>query len=300
MSRNMLPQKPIKLAGVIPVLLLTLAGYPPRVQAQVARSPFAQRLDEKAQPSERSALTLEDSLTLRYRSSASLSLSNIIANTPIHLAQDFPDEGDPKGRRRGGTSRGESCPKLKTPITALVPGEETSDRSFLASTVAEYPTFWVYVPEFPANLRSGEFVLQDEEGNDVFRTAIPLPGKPGAIAIGLPPNPQYALKQNSKYHWFFRVYCGNPQNQTEYFFVDAWVQRVALTPDLQRQLETAKPREYTAYAAHKVWYDAVTNLAELRRTNPGDRVLTEEWTNLLKAVGLEELAQAPIVQTSQR
>jgi hypothetical protein len=283
MSRNMLPHKPIKLAGVIPVLLLTLATYPPGVQAQLARSPLAP-------PSERSAL----------RSSASLSLSNIIANTPIHLAQNFPDEGDPKGRRRGGTSRREGCPDLRTPITALVPGEETNGTSFLASTVAEYPTFWVYVPEFPANLRSGEFVLQDEEGKDVFRTAIPLSGKAGAIAIGLPPNPQYALKQNSKYHWFFRVYCGGSQNQSEYIFVDAWVQRVALTPDLQRQLETAKPREYTAYAAHKVWYDAVTNLAELRRTNPGDRVLTEEWTNLLKAVGLEELAQAPIVQTSQR
>ncbi len=281
MSRNMLPHKPIKLAGVIPVLLLTLASYPPRVQAQLARSPFAQRLDEKALPSDRS-------------------LSNIIANTPIHLAQNFPDEGDPKGRRRGGTSRREGCPDLKTPITALVPGEETNGRSFLASTVAEYPTFWVYVPEFPANLRSGEFVLQDEEGKDVFRTAIPLPAKPGAIAIGLPPNPQYALKQNSKYHWFFRVYCGGSQNQSEYIFVDAWVQRVALTPDLQRQLETAKSREYTVYAANKVWYDAVTNLAELRRTNPGDRVLTQEWTNLLKAVGLEELAQAPIVQTSQR
>jgi hypothetical protein len=61
-------------------------------------------------------------------------------------------------------------------------------------------------------------------------------------------------------------------------------------------LATAKPREYTAYAAHNVWYDAVTNLAELRRANPGDRVLAQEWTNLLKAVGLEELAQVAIVQ----
>jgi hypothetical protein len=48
----------------------------------------------------------------------------------------------------------------------------------------------------------------------------------------------------------------------------------------------------------------VTNLAELRSTNPGVseappqevRVLAQEWTNLLKAVGLEELAGAPIVQ----
>jgi hypothetical protein len=279
MSRNELPQKRPKLAIIMPLLLLTLASYPARVQAQLMRSPLAPT-------SGRSAL----------RSSASLSHSNIIANTPIHLAQNFPDEGDPKGRRRGGTSRREGCPNLKTPITALVPGEETNGTSFFASTVAEHPTFWVYVPELPTNLRSGEFVLQDEQENDVWRTPLTLPEKSGAIAISLPQNPQYALKQNSKYHWFFRVYCGDPQNQPEYIFVDAWMQRVALTPNLQRQLETAKPQEYTAYAAHNIWYDAVTNLAELRRTNPGDRVLTQEWTNLLKAVDLEELAQAPIVQ----
>jgi hypothetical protein len=266
----MSPQKPMKLAGVIPLLVLMLASYAPEVQAQLARSLNAP--------------------------SSGRSLSNIVANTPIHLAQDFPDEGDPKGRRRGGTSRREGCPALKTPITALVPGEETNGTSFLASTVAEYPTVWVYVPELPTNLRSGEFVLQDEEGNDVFRTPITLQGLPGAIAINLPQNPQYALKQNSKYHWFFRVYCGDPQNHPEYIFVDAWMQRVVLSPDLQWQLETAKPRDYTAYAAHNVWYDAVTNLAELRRTNPGERVLTQEWTNLLKAVGLEELAEAPVVQ----
>jgi hypothetical protein len=279
MSRNELPQKHPKLAIIMPLLILTLASYPARVQAQLTRSPLAPT-------SGRSAL----------RSSASLSHSNIIANTPIHLAQNFPDEGDPKGRRRGGTSRREGCPNFKTPITALVPGEETNGTSFLASTVAEHPTFWVYVPELPTNLRSGEFVLQDEQENDVWRTPLTLPEKSGAIAINLPPNPQYALKQNSKYHWFFRVYCGDPQNQPEYIFVDAWMQRVALTSDLQRQLETAKPREYNAYAAHNIWYDAVTNLAELRRINPSDRVLAQEWTNLFKAVGLEELAQAPIVQ----
>jgi hypothetical protein len=279
MSRNELPQKYPKLAIIMPLLLLTLVSYPARVQAQLTRSP-------NAPSSERS-------------------LSNIVANTLNHLAQNFPPDDDaPKGRRRGGTSRREGCPDLKTPITALVPGEETNKTSFLASTVAEYPTFWVYVPELPTNLRSGEFVLQDEQENDVWRTPLTLPEKSGAIAISLPPNPQYALKQNLKYHWFFRVYCSEPQNKPEYFFVDAWVQRVALPPDLQRQLGRAKPREYTAYAAHNIWYDAMTNLAELRRTNPGVskappqevRVLVQEWTNLLKAVGLEELAGAPIVQ----
>lgn len=261
MSSNKLPQKHPKLACTIPLLLLSVASYPPPVQAKVAQS-----------------------------------FSNRVSNTRNYLAEDFPDNGEPEGRRRGGTSRRDGCPNLKTPITALVPGEETNNKSFLATTVAEYPTFWVYLPELPANLSSGEFVLQDEQGKDVWRTPITLPGKPGVIAISLPQNPQYALKQNSKSHWYFKVYCGEAQNKPEYFYVDAWVKRVALTPDLQRQLGTAKPRDYTAYTANNMWYDAVTHLADLRRTNTGDRVLAEDWTKLFKTVGLEELAQAPIVQ----
>ena len=260
MNRSRLPQKQIKLAGVISLLLLSFASYPPQVYARLAQS-----------------------------------FSNSVANTQNYLAQQFPDNGEPKGRRRGGTSRRDGCPKLETPITALVPGEENKQKSFLASTVTEYPTFWVYVPELPINLRSGEFVLQDEKGNDIFRTLIALPETSAAIALRLPPNPQYALKQDLKYHWYFRIYCGQPQDQPEYFYVDAWVRRVSLTPDLQKQLGTAKPRDYTAYAANNIWYDAVTHLAQLRRTNPGDRALGEDWTKLFKAVGLEELAQAPIV-----
>ena len=112
MNRNKLHQLQIKLAAVICLLLLSFASYPPRVYARLAQS-----------------------------------FSNSVANTQNHFDQKFPDNGAPKkGRRRGGTSRRDGCPKLKTPITALVPGEDNNHKSFLASTVAEYPTFWVYVP----------------------------------------------------------------------------------------------------------------------------------------------------------
>ena len=261
MNRKKLHQLQIKLAGVSFLLLLSIASYPPQVYARLAQS-----------------------------------FSNSVDNTQNNLAQKFANNGSPhKGRRRGGTSRRDGCPKLKTPITALVPGEEINHKSFLASTVAEYPTFWVYVPELPSNLRSGEFVLQDEEGNDIFRTAISLPETSAAIALRLPPNPKYAFKQDLKYHWYFRLYCGQPQNQPEYFYVDTWIQRVPLTPDLQKQLGKAELREYAAYATNNIWYDAITSLAELRRTNPNNRVLGEDWTKLLRSVDLEELAQAPIV-----
>jgi hypothetical protein len=223
------------------------------------------------------------------------SLNNIVSikqNKPTD--QQFPDDGDPTGRRRGGTSRGD-CPNFKTPLTALVPGEETSKKSFLGTTISEYPTFWVYLPELGSDIRSGEFVLQDQEGNDIWRTPITLPGKPGAIAVKLPSNPQYALKPNLKYHWYFNIYC-SPSQKISAYFVDAWVRRVTITPQLQQQLNNAKSQKYKVYAANNIWYDAITNLGELRRNNSGDRTFVEDWTKLLKSVNLPELAPAPIVQ----
>lgn len=262
MSKNKLPQRHHKLFCAIPLLVFSLVSYQPKVQANPAQL-----------------------------------FQNRVHDRPNLFAQKFPDKGEPVGRRRGGTGRRDGCPDLKTPITALVPGEENNNKSYLGSTVAEYPTFWVYVPELPTNLRLGEFVLQDEQGNDVYRTSLTLPGKAGSMGISLPSSSQYALKQNSKYHWFFRVYCGDPQNKPEYFFVDAWLQRVALNPELQQQLKTTKSGQYRVYAANNLWYDAITNLAELRSSNPNERVLSEDWTNLFKAVGLEELAQVPILQS---
>lgn len=273
MSKNKLFFQQMKLACVIPLVLVSLTSFPEGVWAQFAES-----------------------------------RSNPLDSAHIHFAQlpKLPDNGAPTGRRRGGTSRN-GCPTLNTPITALVPGEETSgssqagteskiiSKSFLASTVAEYPTFWFYVPALPAHAQRGEFVLQ-EAGDDVYRIPLVLPQKLGIISISLPQNPQYSLKTNNKYHWYFKVYCGNPQETPEYFYVDGEVQRVALTPDLKSQLNTAKLGEYKIYAANNIWYDALTNLADLLSTNSQNPIFAEDWANLLKSVGLQDLAQAPIVQ----
>lgn len=217
--------------------------------------------------------------------------------------QRFPDDSDPTGRRQGAASRGGDCPNFKMPLTALVPGEEADNKSFLGTTISEYPSFWIYLPQLASDIGSGEFVLQDEEGNDIWRTPITLPGKAGAISVKLPPNPEYALKPNLKYHWYFNIYC-SPNQKSSVYFVDAWVQRVTLTPELQQQLNNAESQKYKVYIANNIWYDAITNLGELRRNNSGVgeatpkeyRVFVEDWTKLLKSVNLSELAPVPIVQ----
>ena len=261
----------MKLACVVTLVLVSLTSYLPPVRVQLAES-----------------------------------VSNPLGT---HFAQrpKFPDNGAPTGRRRGGTSR-DGCPALNKPLTALVPGEETLgevqagtspkiiSKSFLASTVAKYPTFWFYVPKLHTTAHRSEFVLQNEAGDDVYATALTLPEKPGIISISLPQSSQYSLEKDLKYHWYFKVHCGVTQKTPDYFFVDGWVQRVALNRDLESLLKGAKTGEYIAYAANNIWYDALTNLAELRCTNSQNHMLKDDWANLLRLVGLQDLAQEPVVQ----
>ncbi|MEH2411453.1 MAG: DUF928 domain-containing protein [Nostoc sp.] len=241
--------------------------------------------------------------TTSYLQSVQAQLTNSIQNTVKNSHfQSFqqpklPRNGAPTGRRRAGAGRSPECPSSLTRLTALVPGDE--GKSFLASTVAENPTFWFYVPQLPETMHSGEFVLQVLSGKDVqnvYRTPLTLSGKPGIISITPPAQPQYYLKADKKYHWYFHVYCGDPEKTSDNFYVDGFVQRQVLTQALYNQLKTAKPKEYIAYSANNIWYDALTNLGQLRRTNPQNATINKDWVDLLNAVGLQDIAKEPIVQ----
>ncbi|MDZ8105931.1 MAG: DUF928 domain-containing protein [Nostoc sp. DedQUE12a] len=210
----------------------------------------------------------------------------------------LPDNGAPVGRRRGGTSRND-CPALNIPVTALVPGKEAlndfqDSTSFLASTTSAHPTFWAYVPKLPKNVRSGEFILQNEDGEDIYQKFIPLPQTAAVIAINLPSNPKYSLQIGQKYHWYFKIYCGKPELETGYFYVDAWIERIALTKELEVKLEMQKSPKYLTYFQQNIWYDALTDLGDQLRANSENNNLKNDWVNFLKSIGLQDITQEPI------
>ncbi|MEA5598451.1 DUF928 domain-containing protein [Rivularia sp. UHCC 0363] len=209
----------------------------------------------------------------------------------------LPRNGAPTGRRRAGAGRNPECPSSLTRLTALVPGNQ--GKSFLASTVADYPTFWFYVPELPKTITKAEFVLQTQDGRqvqNVYRKPLTLSGKPGIISVTPPAKPQYSLKANQTYHWYFHIYCGDTQATSDNFYVDGFMQKQVLTQTLNNQLKTAKPREYLAFSANNIWYDALTNLGQLRRANPQNAMINQDWVNLLNVLGLQDFAKEPIVE----
>lgn len=215
------------------------------------------------------------------------------------------DRGAPSGRQQGGASRG-LCPKVdKPPLTALVPSTQTTlgnkqgglpglttFESVWGLTATESLTLWFYVPYSLTPNLPIEFVLQDEQGEKVYETFVPVSETSSGIVKFRVPSTT-PLEMGKMYHWFFSINCvpGDP------VFVEGWVQRVAPNSTLASQLQKATPRESIAlYAANGYWYDALTTLAELRSANPRDATLSNDWVSLLHSVKLDAIAQEPIVQ----
>lgn len=215
-----------------------------------------------------------------------------------------PNEVAP-GSRTGEAIRSRGvCPRVTTPLTALMPvtkatsgGQSasttpTTSESVYGLTVAERPTFWFYVPYPLTSSRPVEFVLQDEKGNDVYQTQFTeSETMPGVVGLQLPSTVD-PLEVGKRYRWFFLIYC-NPEEPT---FVEGWVERVALNPTLKNQLDQATtPQQKAAvYAEAGVWFEAVTTLAELRRQKPNDQALNAQWLDLLQSVDLEAIATEPV------
>lgn len=198
--------------------------------------------------------------------------SQAIANLP-----PAPETGTPDGQRAPGGTRPEqkvACKQTDPPLTALVP------ENGKGLTTAAYPSFWFYIPYAPKDMHSIEFSLHNqEETTTLYRTSLQLTKTPGAIGISLPPHPEHSLKLNESYHWYLIVNCQPKKTFENDLVLDGWVSRVQLSPN------------------RVIWYDALTNLANLYLSEPQNLEVKKAWVKLLTSVGLEKLTQTPVVSS---
>lgn len=195
-----------------------------------------------------------------------------------------PDKGPPPGRRVPGGDldpTNPNCKKTSQPLTALVPtnsqGKSTSERF----------TLWFYVPYTPEDITSAEFsLLNRDETEYVYQTRFTLPKTPGIVSISLPLSAKNALETWKFYRWYLTLKCKGSTSNAPDIEMDGWVKRIASTPSTTNQINTATP---------EIWYDDVNNLANRLLASPQDTKLKQEWTELLKSVGLAHLAQEPLI-----
>lgn len=210
-------------------------------------------------------------------------------NIPIHFQQQNSDgssRGRP-GRREGTGSRGD-CPPVETQLTALIPS------SHFGSFVESHPSLWFYIPYQSSEVALAEFSLQDEQNHDIYRTRFSLPETPGIVRLNLSSAPPLAIHQ--KYQWYVKIYCSQ-QNLSTPIFIRGWVERVVLPPDLERQLQATRlPRQRIAlYAQQGIWYSALAAWVQLQSAEPQNPFLAQDFANLLRDIGLENLMQKPLV-----
>jgi hypothetical protein len=214
---------------------------------------------------------------------------------PIHFMQanqDPPDRGTPPASEGTG-SRGDCLYKQqRPPLTGLVGSKH------LQLTIKTHPTFWVYVPYTLNEATSGEFSLQDGD-NDVYRTRFQLPKTPGVVSITLPIATK-PLEVGKVYRWYFDINCPHAISSSEVTpaSVTGLVKRVTLSENLERELKAAKtPLERIAiYAKYGIWYETLTELAQMRLHEPNNPTVKNAWVDLLgqSTVGLGRFSQEAI------
>jgi hypothetical protein len=221
-----------------------------------------------------------------------------------------PDQNAP-GSRSGAASRG--CHITNKKVTALVPIYQQNINQgqkivvpitqVWGLTNAEHPSFFFFVPYNASSIANIEFVLQEKTNNKsqtLYRTYLTSPESPGIISVNLPPA-KASLEVGKMYHWFFKVWVRcDPKKPAQLDYADGWVQRMNKNLALTEQLKQATlPQKAQLYAANGVWYDAIMSLAELRLNNPDNEALKTQWTALLNAVGLEEIANQQLINCCQ-
>ncbi len=195
----------------------------------------------------------------------------------------------------GGGTRGGRCEadhnedRADPMVMVLMPKLESEPKNF-GTTVSESPDFWVYIPQTIA--RQAEFVLKNEEGNDLYRTIFEISGEE-AIASLILPSDKIKLESGLNYSWYFSLIC-NPQDFRKNVETQGWTQRVELNRNLMTTLEAADPlTQSQLYAENGIWHEAIALLAQLRQEQPTDPILIQTWQNLLESANLGEIAILP-------
>lgn len=189
------------------------------------------------------------------------------------------------GARRGDPKQ-ECRNNEKDSLRVLLP-----DSNF-GYTLQDYPTFFWYMPQLKTKSERLELKIRPVDGEFKTYQFTSNNQNAGVMSITLPAQ-MSALEEGKEYQWEIRLYC------TSQMFISATgnIQRLSTNnPQLASKLESASVEDYPAILAQAgVWYDALVTLVALRKENPSDTSLFADWTNLLKMIGFENIAGAPLL-----
>ncbi|MGM3305791.1 DUF928 domain-containing protein [Anabaena sp. WFMT] len=247
--------------------------------------------------------------TVTLISAMTLSIFNLLGNWQSGHAQTLTSTtkikyiapgvqeqpGEPRGRRKGGGSRG-PCKQYEN-LTALVPVNKTETKDLVwGQSASSNPTFWFFVPDKLTPNLPIEFVIQDEADNYVYQTKFNPPETPAGI-VSLAVKPTVPLETGKSYRWTFSVSC-DPDKPSASVYVRGSMTQIDLNSTVKKQLGAAKtPLEKAViYAENGIWQDTLTTLGEqLLNNQPIDAEIKSAWSDLLKQVNLDNAVFTSII-----
>jgi hypothetical protein len=233
-----------------------------------------------------SLMTLQATSPLNVPLSSPFHSIGLIAATAQTASQSVRYTPPKRGgfKRSDGTgSRAEAarvCGKVATvPLTLLAPSDH------IGQTISARPTFFWYL----ADKQTVTFKLVEPGVRKPLLTKTVRVEKPGIVPLELPKDaPELAL--NKDYRWSIAVVCNTDENSEEGFEL-SFIRRVAQTPELSRQLATAKSDQSRAqiYASQGLWYDALATLSQASAADPKNRSVHNSLVSLLDQIGLTKV-----------
>ncbi|MEQ8469439.1 DUF928 domain-containing protein [Coleofasciculus sp. E1-EBD-02] len=215
------------------------------------------------------------------------------------ISLEFPegeDIGAPE-RTGGGGQRGIPnipCVTGNRRLTALTPTNN------LITTISPNPKLFWYVP--PTTAQSADFLLLDEQNQEIYYTRIPLTHRPGIVELKLPD--YISLITEKRYLWTFALVC-NTDDRSQDHFARGWIQRQplqtgiappeelnTLLDQLVYEPEGIKKRlqeEGYNYAQERIWAETLMILARLYQQFPNDSAIADEMQELLTSVELDNI-----------
>jgi hypothetical protein len=269
-------RKTLATVGLTSLFSLFLYSFPGRVKAQTF-SLYKPKLSNQQ----------EDILKCGYRKKE-ITL-NLLSE---HLHSKRPEGQGERVEQDAGVRCGEYAPPIR--LTALIP------ESTIGMTVAEYPRFFLYIPEADLEGAEGQLVLRNEKNEEIYNKIVKLKDTDSIVSIDLSGSPSLPpLEVGKSYFWEFWIFF-EPPDRSDSTYVSGWIKRVEPNSELKHKLDTALPQEQPAiYAANGIWYEAVASLVKLRCSSPNDATLASDWESLLQQVGLPEISRKPLAQCYQ-
>jgi hypothetical protein len=199
---------------------------------------------------------------------------------PLQLLYVAPDRGKPV-KPTGGATRGSN---KKIPLMfALTPDH-------VGQTVSAQPSLFWYLDRIPDASMKIEFTLFDQTSDEPeVEAALAAPDRVGIQRIRLA-DYGVELKPGAEYEWSVTLVV-DPNKRSKDVVVTGWIDRIEHSGQLATRLESeSDTRAAAIYAEEGIWYDSFAALNDQIDGNPGDAKLRTQRIDVLRQVGLDQVA----------